>query len=258
MSVEHTRGQARILSHRAVADGYKEMSLSWSDAAQAIPKPRPGQFFTLLPILYPTPILRRPFAYSDADKTGFSFIYEIRGPATRDLAKADIGDEIDWIGPLGSTFPHPPEGSRPVLVAGGIGLGPIYYWARFLAETGLKPLVILGARSKNLIPELEWPENLELRICTDDGSMGLHGTALVGLKPSDMASAAFYTCGPHPMMAAVHQSALDSGRPCWVSLEEMMACGVGACQGCAVAVGDGTYKRVCVEGPVFNSREVAW
>ena len=208
--------------------------------------------------------MRRPFAYSDSGDNGFSFIYEIRGSATRDLADLDDGRSVDWIGPLGSAFPEAPVESRPVLIAGGIGVGPILFLARELAETGAEILVLLGSRNAGLVPRLEWPETAEVRICTDDGSHGIHGTALDGLTGTDLTNAAFYTCGPNPMMAAVHRLALDTGRPCWVSMEEMMACGVGACQGCAIPVIDENdlsrpaYKRACVEGPIFDSRELVW
>ena len=262
----HKRGKARILDQRIIAEGYREMKLSYASDSNGRPRvrPLPGQFFTILPHHYPLSIMRRPFAYSDSDENGFSFIYEIRGPATRDLANLDDGSPVDWIGPLGSTFPEAPENSRPVLVAGGIGVGPILYLARELAEADTESLVVLGARNVGLVPRLEWPKTAEVRICTDDGSHGIHGTALDGLSNTNVTNAVFYTCGPHPMMAAVHRFAVDTDRPCWVSMEEMMACGVGACQGCAIPVKDEidlsrpAYKRACVEGPIFDSRELVW
>jgi dihydroorotate dehydrogenase electron transfer subunit len=212
-------------------------------------------------------MMRRPFAYSGSTEKGFSFIYEIRGSNTSDLADLDDGTQVDWIGPLGSSFILPSPGSLPVLVAGGIGVGPLYYLAGKIAEAGMKSLVVLGARNSELLPHLDWPENTELRICTDDGSAGIHGSVLKGLEDVDSRKfehAEFFACGPRPMMAAVHRMAEKSDRRCQVSLEEMMACGVGACQGCAVQVSDSDdlsrpkFKRICVEGPVFNSREIVW
>jgi dihydroorotate dehydrogenase electron transfer subunit len=258
----HSRGRARILNQRIIAEGYREIHLS--NDSPVIQTPRPGQFFTILPQRYPLSMMRRPFAYSDADEKGFSFIYEIRGTATRDLAHLEDGVEVDCIGPLGSSFPSPPEKSLPILIAGGIGVGPILYLARRLAADGFESLVVLGARTAALVPEINWPSSAEVRICTDDGTLGIHGTAIDGLQGMDISNGEFYSCGPHPMMAAVHRLAEESGRRCWVSMEEMMACGVGACQGCVVPiidVGDPSrpaYKRACVEGPIFNSREISW
>ena len=226
--------------------------------------PEAGQFFTLLPISHPLQQMRRPFAYSDADAVGFSFVYEIRGEVSSDISRLSEGAVLDWIGPLGSSFPAPSGGRRPVLVAGGIGVGPVYYLARRLAEKGFRSLIILGARNSALVPELAWPSEAEIRICTDDGSRGFRGTAVDALNNSVSGGADFYTCGPLPMMKGVHEAALRTGSPCWVSMEEMMACGVGACQGCAVEMaerspdGGPTYKRACVEGPIFDSRELAW
>lgn len=271
MSETRSRGCARIISQDDVADSYREIHLEYCNCSPPARNPEPGSFFTVLPVNHPLQTMRRPFAYSAADETGFSFIYEIRGDATRDIAGLPDGSVLDWIGPLGSSFPGPSAERRPVLIAGGIGVGPVFHLACTLSaqilsreQQALPPLVILGARNAGLVPELPWPEEAEIRICTDDGSAGIRGTALAALTPEDTRNAEFYTCGPHPMMAAVHRAAVDAEAPCWASMEEMMACGVGACQGCAVELaergpdGGPAYKRACVEGPIFNSRELAW
>lgn len=255
----HSRGKAHILKQIIVADGYREIQLSAS-GLNALP----GQFFTILPENYPMSMMRRPFAYSDVTDDGFSFVYEIRGRNTADLAKLEEGSTVDWIGPLGSAYPLPPAGLKPVLVAGGIGVGPILFLAREIAAAGIESTVVLGARSAALVPDLAWPSAADVRVCTDDGSLGIHGTVIDGLAGLDISNSEFFSCGPHPMMAAVHRLAKSAGRQCWVSMEEMMACGVGACQGCAVPVVDlndlsrPSYKRACLEGPIFNSREISW
>ncbi|MCK5735661.1 MAG: dihydroorotate dehydrogenase electron transfer subunit, partial [Spirochaetaceae bacterium] len=202
-----TRGIARIYEQRSIARGYREITLSYALGYQGPINPQPGQFFTILPHRYPLTMMRRPFAYSASSNKGFSFIYEIRGTNTAELADLEEGCQVDWIGPLGSSFSHSESDTRPILIAGGIGVGPIYYFAQKLAEDGKEPLVILGARNAELIPHLDWPENVELRICTDDGSMGIHGSALVGLEKIDFENAEFFTCGPRPMMVAIHQLA---------------------------------------------------
>ena len=108
---------------------------------------------------------------------------------------------------------------------------------------------------------MSWPPEVNLRLCTEDGSRGIAGTVLDGIPQTDVDNAVFYSCGPLPMMTAIHHLAVDLHRPSWVAMEEIMACGVGACQGCAVPVvsqNGPAYKRACLEGPVFNSREVQW
>lgn len=253
------RQVGRILSNETVARACKEIHISWDGSG---PLPRPGQFLAILPPRYPYPLLRRPFAYSGAGKSSFAFVYEVVGTATEDLAALEPGDEVDWIGPLGKVFPKPPPGVRPILAAGGAGIGPIFYLSTVLAAHGFKPLVFAGAQTAELLPGLAWPPEVETRICTEDGSAGIAGTVLDGIRQTNSSSGVFYSCGPLPMMEAVHRLAVETQRPSWVSMEEVMACGVGACQGCAVPVVNNesqpAYKRVCDEGPVFESRELAW
>ncbi len=248
-----------ILSNETIAHDCKEIHIHWDGTG---PTPRPGQFLTILPDSYPLTLLRRPFAYSDVGESSVAFIYEIRGSATRDLASMNSGGEVNWIGPLGSFFPLPDLDQRPILVAGGAGIGPMYFFSVDLVQRGFTPLVIVGNRSADFLPSLNWPPEVELRLCTEDGSTGITGTVLDGVSQADVGNAAFYSCGPLPMMTAIHHLAVDSNRPSWVSMEEMMACGVGACQGCAVPVVDQNnqtaYKRACLEGSVFDSRIVKW
>ena len=262
MTRDYARRRGRILAHRRTARDCYELQLGHSDPL--VPPPQPGQFCAVLPPHYPAPLLRRPLAYSGAEPAAFSLIYAVLGGVTRDLAELQAGDEIDWIGPLGSPFPPPPEGRRPLLAAGGIGLGPILFLADHLARAGAEPLMVFGARDKGLIPDLHPHPGVELRLCTDDGSAGIHGTVLDAVSPEEFSGSALYCCGPHAMMAAVHRAAQKHECPCWVSMEEVMACSVGACQGCAVpVVPEGgregpAYRRACLEGPVFNSRDILW
>ena len=139
----------RILSNATIAHGCKEISIEWDGTG---PLPKPGQFLTILPRRYPLALLRRPFAYSSAEKSKIAFVYEIRGTATQDLASMNSGDEIDWMGPLGSRFPLPDSDEQPILVAGGVGIGPIYFLAVDLVQNKRSPLVIIGVRSASLLP----------------------------------------------------------------------------------------------------------
>ena len=258
-SAPYTHQKGKILSQKDVAQNYREMTVQWTVPALL---PSPGQFFMLLPQNWPMPILRRPFAYSDANETAFSFIYEIRGSVTTELARLKTGDSIDWIGPLGTGFPYQPLNNRPVLVSGGVGVGPIYFLANYFKSLKENPLLILGARTRKTVADLNWPKGMNVHICSDDGSAGIKGTVMEALQTLSPGKSVFYSCGPWPMLKAVHSFAVERESPSWVSVEEIMACGIGNCQSCAVPYVSGhkhtQYKRACVEGPVFNSRDLIW
>lgn len=248
-----------------VADGYFEMSFEWPEFLNA---PEPGQFFTIRAGRTTAPLLRRPFAFSGMDDRGAVFIFERRGPATDILAGKRPGDRLDVLGPLGNSFPFPKNGWRPILVAGGIGVGPIMYFCRTLAATGSNPLLLLGGRTSAKIPKVSGIPGSELVICTEDGTAGFGGTPIDYLREkyaevargqSPSPSVELYVCGPHGLLAAGHELAERWGARAWVSMEQTMGCAVGACMGCAVRVhSPAEYARVCTEGPVFDSRLIVW
>lgn len=225
--------------------------------------PLPGQFFTLRIGSLPAPLLRRPFAFarfSDTDRLA-SCIYVVRGIATAILRTLGNGTSLDIIAPLGRPFPLSQPHERPLLVAGGTGLGPILFLADTLLQRGIDCRLVFGCRSATHLPDALF-ENRNASLCTDDGSKGFHGTVIDYLKkiadslPRDTV---LYCCGPGPMLQMCHQFAKDHCFRCFVSVEQVMACGVGACMGCAVRLRDhGSYVRACKEGPVFDSEEVEW
>jgi dihydroorotate dehydrogenase electron transfer subunit len=174
----------------------------------------------------------------------------------------EAGDGIDVLAPLGHGFPEPEQKRRPVLIAGGVGVGPILYLANSLAGHEPTPILILGARTATSLPQIDLEPGVKLLTATDDGTAGYHGTA-VALAQTELAriaeDAELYLCGPHPMLAAGHSLAVQEDLPAWVAMEQMMGCAVGACMGCAIPVhGESQYARVCTEGPVFRSTEVDW
>lgn len=243
-----------IRSNRILAEGTQEIEFDW----QGEP-PIPGQFFNLRCTEGTDPLLRRPFAFSgfDAATSRARCIYLKRGPTTTILAGMAPGAVIDVLGPLGKAFPLPGTGQRPVLVSGGIGVGPVLFLHARLAALGAEPLFVYGARSAALVPAAILPR--DAIICTNDGSLGGKGTVLdamerQGWKPDDLA----YGCGPEPMLKALALTCLAAKRTCLVSVEQHMACGVGACVGCTVTTADGGYLRACVEGPVFDARALSW
>jgi len=266
------RFDAIVNSTRPVAEGYFELRFGWPEDAGL---PAPGRFFTVRAGGRYDPVLRRPFAFSGyspdaarkqaAELAGggeAAFIFQLRGRGTRFLADLRAGDPLDVLGPLGKGFGKPPRGTRPMIVAGGIGVGPMLYLAAELgadAKAGLceAPVLVIGARNSSLVPGVGLPSGTV--ICTDDGSAGFHGTVADWLAGFDPGLPPYlYACGPVPMMAAVDRLAKSRHAPWEAALEQWMACGIGACAGCAVRLKSGGYIKACVDGPVYDGRLVDW
>jgi len=251
---------SNVLSNEKIGEDFFLLQFVWDSSATI---PLPGQFFTIRVSSDSVPLLRRPFAFAGYDPMTHctSFVYQRRGNATTIMTGMQSGDEIDVIGPLGRPFPIPDSDKAPFLIAGGIGLGPILFLAHTLQDRANRHFVF-GSRTKSLVPSFEMFNNERPIICTDDGSMGFYGTVTDYLAASDIPEnrqLVLYSCGPMPMLRACHNFSMDHGASCWVSVEQVMACGVGACMGCAVPVnGTQEYARACKEGPVFNSTEIRW
>ncbi len=257
--MEHHR--ALVLSNQQIARDYYELIFAWPEQ---LPPPEPGQFLTVRVSETAIPLLRRPFAISryDARKQEAGFIFQKRGLGTSILSSVATGETVDMLVPLGNRFPLPPNGKRPVLVAGGVGMGPIFYFADALRKTSANPLLILGARNVAYVPPLGIIDRVDTVICTDDGSRGFPGTVVDYLRehhPPIDEEVELYGCGPDPMLKALSTFAEERSCSLWLSLEQTMGCAVGACMGCAIRVtGPAQYARVCTEGPVFNAQEVIW
>ena len=260
-----TQFEAEILENRAVADSWRKLVLSWD---KAVREPLPGQFLTLRVSPFSDPLLRRPFAFSgfqrasDAASARASVVYQIRGGATRLLSQLAPGSRIDTLAPLGSCFPKPVPGETPVLAGGGIGLGPLLFLADTLSAEGRPPLFVFGVRNSGFLPAIALPAGRIL--CTDDGSSGFHGTPVDYLArnaptPPKAGRLHLYGCGPGPMLAALAALAAERGWAASLSAEQWMACGVGACMGCALPRADGKgYLRACTDGPVFEAADIDW
>jgi dihydroorotate dehydrogenase electron transfer subunit len=225
-------------------------------------EPAPGQFYMIETGDSLDPLLKRPFSYFRKTSEIIQFLYTVRGKGTAKMKALKAGSIIQAIGPLGSGYPSPQKGFIPLLIAGGIGIASLFS----LAECCIKKrYLIYGARCKNDLLILNELEQLggELITCTDDCSFGKEGKVtdiLTGFlsSPSHKGSSCIiYACGPMPMLSAVSEIAVANHIKGFVSLEENMACGFGACLGCAVQTKKG-YKRVCKEGPVFPIEEIVW
>ncbi|QEN08606.1 dihydroorotate dehydrogenase electron transfer subunit [Oceanispirochaeta crateris] len=253
---------SKILGQKSIARGYVELELSWPEDCET---PKPGQFLTIRIQDQPVPLLRRPFALSsfNLDKRSASIVYQVRGKGTRILESLPAGSSLDILSPLGNSFTNPSKEETAILVAGGIGLGPILYFARELDRAGMNTILVFGCRDKTLIPNLPPLKNGSIQYCTDDGSAGFSGSSvayLESLSLKELSQPRLYACGPTGMLRACHNFALKADLPCETAMEEMMACGVGACMGCVVELEgkEQKYARVCKDGPVFQSRDIKW
>lgn len=254
----------RIFANVRIAPGVYRMTVTAAGIAAAT---RPGQFVHVRTPKHPVQMLRMPFAVYDADTVNgtVDICYQVVGEGTAQLAELAEGDELDLIGPIGNGW-NPPEGARhALLIAGGVGAPALNLLARQLAASGVRVDVVMGFRGKENICCVERFEASvavgggKIFITTDDGSFGTHGfvtaesDALIASGEYDYVA----VCGPTPMMANAVKPALEHGVPCQVSMEKLMACGVGACLSCVVDTSSGK-KRCCVDGPVFDASEVVW
>ncbi len=259
---------ATVLSNKPAASGFYKMTLSCPAIGSRF---KPGQFFQFR--IHPEvnmPLLRRPFAASDADENGFSFLYAVVGEGTKHIMNLKKGSEVSILGPLGNGYTLPRKGSRAILVGGGCGAPSLLFLAKVLREKGVHVHTVLGARSKDLLLEKTAFQKAsdKLLLATDDGSAGFHGhsvAAVESILTKDGATPApnFFACGPAPMLRNLSQYCVAQGYSCQVSLEERMACGFGACMGCVTKIAaeneDGfVFKRVCKDGPVFDAKELVW
>jgi len=285
--VTPTQFISRIISNDRISEGFYELTLTWDKCA---PIPLPGQFLTIRInggcSNSTVPLLRRPFAFAGFDvlKSVAKIIYQKRGAGTEILAAAKVHEGIDVIGPLGTPFVVDTDkdtgintdnhhiinnnsitginSKKRVIVAGGVGLGPMLFLSSFLTARSIPSRFIFGCRNQSFIPSTKTFTDANPQICTDDGSVGFHGTVADYINTNILSDinddTKIYACGPSPMLKSVNRIAQSRNADCLVSLEAMMACGVGACMGCVVPVVNGGYSRVCKEGPVFNGKDILW
>jgi len=222
--------------------------------------PEPGQFYILQTGTAYDPLLKRPFSIYSIQKNRLSFLYRIRGKGTLSLSQLREGDMLQVIGPLGNSYPRP-DGDF-IAVAGGVGIASLL---PFIRKYRQRAYLFYGALNTDELVMLEETRELakEIFITTDDGSDGQKGWITHAVK--DFLDAAhithhlsqIYACGPVPMLKALSEITRPAGLSCYASMEEHMACGIGACLGCMVKTVTG-QKRVCKEGPIFNIEDIVW
>ena len=246
----------RVLENKILSDKYFLLSLQPPDG---MPEIAAGQFAQVEIQGSKNTFLRRPISIHDVDydKNILKLLIQVVGEGTQKLSEISSGETLNLIYPLGNTFSLP-ENDNALLVGGGCGIAPLLYLARTLSEKGIKVTALIGGASQcDILEANEYLKYAEVLITTMDASIGEKG--LVTQHPIFLEEkfrySKIYTCGPEPMMKALAKIAHEKGIACEVSLENMMACGVGACLCCVVDTIHGN-KCTCTEGPVFDYKEL--
>ena len=242
--------QLPLISNREIAQGIFDMRLAYHQADLPV---LCGQFAH---VYVPGKTLRRPISVCDASDGELRLVYQVKGGGTEIMSQMQSGT-VDVLVPLGNGFDIQ-SGRRYCLIGGGIGVPPMLYTAKQCD----RPLIITGFRNQSLvILQDDLQAQGETLLCTDDGSAGQKGFATDLLRARIGEVDEVCACGPTPMLKAVAAVCKEFGKPCQVSLEERMGCGVGACLVCAVKVrknGGEVMQHVCKNGPVFNAEEVVF
>ena len=247
---------AKILSQNKIADGIYSMWIETSAAKEA----KPGQFIDVY-VNDDSKLLPRPISICEVKDDSLRIVYRVVGGGTKIMSIYQEGDEIQIIGPLGNGFDM--RDGKAILVGGGIGIPPMVELAKNLSEKIGKENVIsvMGYRDELfLIDELE--QFSTVVIATEDGSTGTKGTVIDALNENSVDGDVLYACGPIPMLKALKDWANEKGIECQISLEERMACGIGACLACVCKTKEKDEhsnvcnKRICKDGPVFDANEI--
>lgn len=252
----------QVVSNRCIADSIYELTLSGSSIVEEMNNP--GQFVHVKVSNGLDPMLRRPISIASIDKREgtFTIIYRKQGRGTAILSETKPGELVDILGPLGNGFPvwQAVQGETVILVGGGIGVPPLYELAKQLVNKGVKVISVLGFQTESAVfYESKFAEFGETYVATIDGSHGTKGFVTDVLNNLNIRGDILYSCGPTPMLRALETAAYAP--EVYLSLEERMGCGIGACFACVCHVKDDpegySYKKVCSDGPVFRAGEVA-
>ncbi|MCD7727257.1 MAG: dihydroorotate dehydrogenase electron transfer subunit [Ruminococcus sp.] len=247
-----------IISKKQIADGIFDFTISCKEVAEAATA---GQF---VHISVPGCFLRRPISICEIDKQSgtIRLVVQVRGNGTKIMSCLNVGEKMDLLGPLGTGFTKSENADSVILIGGGIGTPPMLELSRCYGE---RARVITGFRNSSLsiLSDDFKKTGARLTECTDDGSRGIKGFVTDALKEEIKKSRPqkVYACGPMVMLKGVAEICKSDNIDCEISLEERMACGVGACLGCAVKLnrdGNEFYGHVCKDGPVFSAKEVVF
>ncbi len=250
---------AVVVSQEQLADGIFSMWLKTEAAASAVP----GQFISMY-TNDGSKLLPRPISICEINKAEgqLRVVYRVTGEntGTKQFSQAKAGDTIPVIGPLGNGFPlDKAEGKTAFLMGGGIGVPPILELAK---QLNCDKQIVMGYRDANTFLREQFEANGKVYISTEDGSVGTKGNVMDAIRENGLKADIIYACGPTPMLRAIKKFAEENGIECYISLEERMACGIGACLACVCKSKEKDHhtnvnnKRICKDGPVFLSTEV--
>ena len=246
--------RAKVLSQNRIADGIYSMWIETEAANNA----KPGQFIDVY-VNDDSKLLPRPISICEVKENKLRIVYRVVGGGTKLMSTYREGDQIDIIGPLGNGFMM--RDGKAILVGGGIGIPPMIELAKQLSEkTGKENVIsVMGYRDELFLTE-ELEKYSTVVIATEDGSTGTKGTVVDALNENGVEGDVMYACGPIPMLKALKDWAKDI--ECQISLEERMACGIGACLACVCKTKEKDEhsnvcnKRICKDGPVFDAKEI--
>ena len=243
-----------------VAVGKQFVLLRLTDS-EPLPEMLPGQFVEVRVDDTPSVLLRRPISihYYNKENNELGLLVQLIGDGTRWMATLKAGDTLNVVLPLGNGFTLPTSTDEsPLLVGGGVGVAPLLYLGMKLKEMGVTPTFLLGSRTENELMQIdEFKKYGPVYITTENGTVGEKGYVTQHSVLANNKFSQVYTCGPKPMMMAVARWAKSANVPCEVSLENKMACGVGACLCCVEDTIEGNVC-VCKEGPVFSIDKLSW
>ena len=250
--------KSTVAEQKKLAEGIYSM---WLLAEEIAVQAKPGQFISVYSN-DKSRVLPRPISICEIDREQgkLRIVYRVVGKGTEEFSKALAGDTFEILGPLGNGFPlEEAKGKRVLMVGGGIGVPPMLQTAK---EAEAEAVIVSGYRNNDLFLKEELENAGSLYIATEDGSVGTKGNVLDAIRENGIQADVMFACGPTPMLRALKQYAEEKNMPCWISMEEKMACGIGACLACVCqsknvdAHSHVHNKRICKDGPVFLSTEV--
>ena len=252
------KGTAAVTGQEKLAEGVYSM---WIDTEPVAAQAKAGQFVSLYSgdgaRLLPRPIS---ICETDKEKGRIRLVYRVAGAGTEEFSRYQEGDTVDILGPLGNGFPlEGMAGKKAFLIGGGIGIPPMLQLAK---ELDCENQAVLGYRDGELFLKEEFESYASVYVATEDGSAGTKGNVIDAIRENGLKADVIFACGPTPMLRAIKAYALERGIPCYLSLEEKMACGIGACLACVCQSKEVDphsnvhNKRICKDGPVFKAEEV--
>ena len=250
---------ARVYKQQQIAPGIYDMWINTTLASQA----KPGQFISVY-TQDKSALLPRPISICETDITNsrLRIVYRVAGKGTAEFSRYKTGHRVDILGTLGNGFPlEKAEGKRLFLMGGGIGIPPMLAVAKAVKNTTSVD-VIVGYRDKELFLAEDLQKYAAVHVATEDGSVGTKGNVMNVIEEEKLVADIIFACGPMPMLRAIKQYAAKKGIEAYLSLEERMACGVGACLGCVVKTKEVDHHshvnnaRICTDGPVYNAEDV--